>query len=307
LQIGIPHLLAAFGAVGLWFGFAAGNGAAVRQRQMWSGIGLATMVLGIFMCSAWSQFLWERLPLVKYVQFPWRFLGLVVFGGALGATAVADRLATLSMRAAWITGIAGVALPLAVYFPCYSQPRFLVADSRTGKVLTVPTAEVRALQAAGFLAPIGRGLNAAQLRQMNERATSSDDFLPRGVNEKPERPPGQPVLAQGGQVLELTQLGQNHYRVRLQMPAPGKAALFQFWFPGWEAEVDGVPVPTAPTGRQAVVACEVPAGQHAVEFRYRGLPQRRTGLLVSLLSAALAVGVCLSAAGSWRKQEGLPA
>jgi hypothetical protein len=74
------------------------------------------------------------------------------------------------------------------------------------------------------------------------------------------------------------------------MSAPGKAQLLQFWFPGWHATVDGLPSGTDPTGPHAIVSCDVPAGDHVVEFSYRGLPQRRTGVIVSILFAAL--GAC---------------
>jgi hypothetical protein len=72
------------------------------------------------------------------------------------------------------------------------------------------------------------------------------------------------------------------------MSVPGKAELLQFWFPGWQASVDGFPVATAPAGPQAIVSCDVPAGNHVVEFSYRGLPQRRAGIIISIFSAAIA-------------------
>jgi hypothetical protein len=128
---------------------------------------------------------------------------------------------------------------------------------------------------------------------MHERATSSDDFLPRDVKEKPGQPPVELVQAEGGRVIESSKLSQNHYRSHLQMSEPGKVELRQFWFPGWQATVDALPVKTAPAGREAIVSCEVPAGDHVVEFSYHGLPQRGTGIIISILSAA--IGACLLA------------
>src|SRR6266487_6200005 len=95
-------------------------------------------------------------------------------------------------------------------------------------------------------------MSTAELRAMDERATSSDDFLPNEVKEKPIRPSAEIVRAEGGRVLESAQPHQNHYRSRLQMSVPGKAELLQFWFPGWQATVDGFPVATAPAGPQAI-------------------------------------------------------
>jgi len=44
---------------------------------------LAIVFGAVLMCSGLSQPLWEALPFVNYVQFPWRFLGLAVLGTAM--------------------------------------------------------------------------------------------------------------------------------------------------------------------------------------------------------------------------------
>ena len=52
------------------------------------------------------------------------------------------------------------------------------------------------LNSFGFSTP-----TTADLRQTGERATSSDDFLPRDVKEKPTQPPIQVLESEGGRVL----------------------------------------------------------------------------------------------------------
>lgn len=287
LQIGWLHLLAAFGAMVMVFRGLDGKGDAGRERAQWCLMGIFIMSVATFMCTRSSQTLWEYLPLVKYVQFPWRFLGLVVLGAALCATAVAARLGASGTRAAVMSSVVGITLVMAVYYPYYSQAQFLVGDGRTNTLVSVPAAGVDALQAAGYLMPLGQKTTTADLRGMHERATSSDDFLPRGVREKPTEPPAHMVQVKDGQVLDVTRLRQNRYRIRLELPAPGKVELFQFWFPGWQASIDGVPISTAPSGPQAVVSCDVPAGDHVVEFNYHGRPDRFSGITVSILTALI--------------------
>jgi hypothetical protein len=291
LQIGLPHLAVGFGALAMVLGRWQGAGEAGRRRVVWSVVGVCVMATSAFMCSHWSQLLWESLPLVRYVQFPWRFLGVVVFGAAICATALADRFAATSKRSAIITSLLGIVLITAAYFPYYSQAYFFVGDSRTRSVVKVSAAGVEALRSTGVLIPFGLSMSTAELRAMHERATSSDDFLPRDVKEKPSQPPVEIVRVASGGVIESARLDQNHYRSLLQMSAPGKAELLQFWFPGWQATVDGVPVATAPAGPDAIVSSNVPAGDHVVEFAYRGLPQRKTGIIISILSAA--IGACV--------------
>ncbi|MDR3403101.1 MAG: 6-pyruvoyl-tetrahydropterin synthase-related protein [Chthoniobacter sp.] len=300
VQIGLPHLFAGLGAVVMVLGRWQGDGETGRRRKQWSLIGAAVMAVGVFMCSRLSQGLWEILSLVKYVQFPWRFLGLVALGAGMCATALADRFAAAGERAATIATMAGLFVIMTAYFPYYSQARFLAVDARTRSLVNLAPSEVDTLQAAGVLIPLGQTITSAELRAMHERATSSDDFLPIAVTEKPAEPPTQLVQATGGQVLESTRLRQNHYRSHLQMSAPGQAALAQFWFPGWQATVDDLPAKTVPGGPQAIVSCDVPAGNHIVEFSYHSLPQRRTGIILSLLAAAL-TACALIGAPLWRR------
>jgi len=290
LQIGLLHLLAGLGALAMVLFRWQGDGDAGRRRAAWSVLGVSVMAIGVFMSCRLSQLVWESLPFVKYVQFPWRFLGLVVFGAAICATALGDRFAAVLTgrnRTAIVFAI-GLFIVMAAYFPYYSQARFLVRNANS--LAFVSAAQLDALQSTGGLIPFGFSMSVAELRQNRESATSLDDFLPRDVKQKPTQPPAQMVEADGGRVVETAQLHQNHYRSRMQMSGAGKTDLLQFWFPGWQATVDGIQVETAPSGPQAVVSCDVPVGEHLVEFRYRGLPQRRTGIIVSII--AIAVGAC---------------
>jgi len=65
--------------------------------------------------------------------------------------------------------------------------------------------------------------------------------------------------------------------------------MFQFYAPlsYYAAEVP-VLMGVDYAGLQATVSCEVPPGDHTLEFSYRGLPQRRTGIIISIFSKAIA-------------------
>jgi hypothetical protein len=288
LQIGLPHFLAAFGALAMVVGPWQGEGDAGKRRARWAIVGICVMAIGVLMCSRVSQPLWESLPLVKYVQFPWRFLALVVFGSAICATALTDRLAAVGKHWAIIASLVGAVVIMAAYFPYYSQARFFVWDNSANSLTIASATEVKALQSAGAMTPIG-SLTPGEIRAQHDSGTSGDDFLPGNVRETPTQPPTQMVQAEGGRVVDSVQLHQNHYRSRVQMSASGKVELSQFWFPGWQAIVDGLPARTGPAGPSAIVSCDVPAGEHAVEFTYRSLPQRTTGIIISVLSAVAAI------------------
>ena len=307
LQIGVPHLLAVIGALVMVVAGRQGEGKAGRMRVVWSVAGVCVVAIGAFMCCRFSEPAWQWAPLLKYVQFPWRFLSLVVFGSAMCATALGDRFTEIVLPSpeqglqphkqssrSPIADRRSVAIVLviiavmAVYFPYYSHAFFFTGDARTRSVVRVTAGDVDAMQSAGVLIPFGLSMTGTELRVMNERATSGDDFLPRDVKKKPTQPSTDIVRGDGGHVVDVARLHQNYYRSRLVMSEAGKAELLQFWFPGWRATVDGFPVATAPAGPQAIISCDVPPGDHTVEFSYRGLPQRRAGIIISIFSAVIA-------------------
>ncbi len=303
MQIGTPHLLAGLGALLVLLRKRRASTATDVAQTRWIVAGIAIMAGATLMCLEMSQPFWAALPLVKYVQFPWRFLGLVIFGAALCGAAIMDYFSALHPRWEVPAFAAGLIAVLAAYFPYYSDARFLVVDDRTNSIASVTGDQVEALEGIGALGSFARLVTPESMRLAGERATSGDDFLPRDVQQKPTQPPTTFAVAPNGEIRQSTRPAQNHYRLHLAMREPGPVELQQFWFPGWTAWIDGRETTTSPSRKTAVVSCAVPAGEHLVEFRYLGLPQRRTGLLISWLSAAAAALVIIGA-GRIRHRQG---
>ncbi len=289
LQIGWPHLLAAVGALLLLLLDGRGKSAAARTR--WSLVGVTIFAGAIFLCHQVSQPIWDALPLVQFVQFPWRFLGFAVFGAALCGAVLLDRAGTAWPRLEMPLGLVALSAVLLAYYPFYAEARFLAVDTRSSNLIHATPALLDALESAGVLTPIANLVTPESIRATGERATAVDDFLPRGVQQKPTAPPAAPLSTDSGTIHRWTRPGHNRYTAEVTLPTAGQVTLRQFWFPGWTATVDARPVPTTPLGATAVVSCEVPAGQHVVEFSYRGLPQRRAGFIASVLSFVLAAAI----------------
>lgn len=72
ILIGLPIL--AIGVISLWQLFSKGSGWLAR-------ISLLVFILAVFLATPLSTILWERLPFDRMVQFPWRFISLVVLVG----------------------------------------------------------------------------------------------------------------------------------------------------------------------------------------------------------------------------------
>lgn len=97
------------------------------------------------------------------------------------------------------------------------------------------------------------------------------------------------VAAAQDAALELTTDLPERIAVYTRSAGAGYLVVGDAWFPGWEAELDGDPVPLL-RANLAFRAVAVPAGEHKVVMAYRPRPLR-TGF--ALAGAALAaLGLC---------------
>ena len=92
----------------------------------------------------------------------------------------------------------------------------------------------------------------------------------------------------------------NVIRCETLADAPAYLVLAETWYPGWHAQLDGVPTPLY-RANLAFMAVPVPAGEHTVELRYQ-MRHRRLGAAVS--GAALATVLALLA---WSTRRKIPA
>jgi hypothetical protein len=88
--------------------------------------------------------------------------------------------------------------------------------------------------------------------------------------------------------VEYRRPGPDRIEVRVASPHPGFLRVIESWDPGWEARVDGAPVPVLRADGFAL-AVAVGAGEHSVELEYR-TPGRRVGAVLSLASLLGLIG-----------------
>lgn len=235
---------------------------------------------GLFMALDLSSAVWELLPPLAFVQFPWRFyvvftpLAVAVLAAGLGALERTNR------RVAAGAAVALVLLTLAHQAPRAVGHRTMLAPDTMSSVL-VKRGEApppglleprRALdESSGWITPI--------------------EYLPRWVRKFPDAPsPGAVTVEGQARVMPLHARGGRE-SFRVAAPAYSILTFDRFYFPGWSAEADGRACevrPEAETGRMAVL---VPPGEYRLDVRFGSTTPRRTGTAMSAATA------CLFAAG----------
>ena len=257
----VGPLLLLGGGVGLWAAIRRGPG---RARTLALAAAAASL-LGIFIASPLSTFVWERVTLLQYFVLPWRALALpTVFLPVLAAFAF-DALPARAAAAA-ISAVVLLGLP-------HTEPK-------------------------GYLRYDEEFYEPERIAANGIHTSTLEEYEPKWVGERPPHATAPLSMPSGIETLErLEKTARRAYLARLAEGGTVEAATF--WFPGWRVEVDGLPVPTGIVPIRGTISFPVPAGEHRISLVFEKTPLRGATLLVSLA----AVAALLAATIASRRRE----
>ncbi len=265
---------------------AAAIGAGIVAALSWPsgrrwevGAILLTLVAAVFAITPLSQPLWDHLPLLPFAQFPWRFLSIVAFAGALVSAALPARLPTAGT--AWaVTAVVGGALMVAG-----------LARLDVGRI-PVADAEVTAERVALYETFTG-----------NVGTTIRAEYLPATVNPRPYitaplMRPGEPPAAvvQAGEAV-ATLDARHRWRV-VAASESAEVAFPLLAFAGRVAWLDGEPTSVTAANGLGYSTVRVPRGEHVVELGEGRTPSRGVAEAVSLVALVM-IGALLLLDRRW--------
>ena len=229
----------------------------------------------LFLLFPISTFVWRSVPVMPFIQFPWRLLGPIAF-----LVAVLGGYVVRSRPAVWL-----VVPPLLL--------------------LAMPLVQVRPwepfgptdIAAVAFQETRGRWLGT----------TSTADFLPATVEVIPNPEPlVMDVLRQNGvperinrytvpddATIEFEPAGPLHFRYRIETPKPFQFRLYLFQFPGWTISLNHVEIEPDLGRPEGFIVVPLEAGTHVVEARFGSTPARRLGWGLSFLGLASLAAIAL--------------
>jgi 6-pyruvoyl-tetrahydropterin synthase related domain len=238
----------------------------VGRGRSWLNFFLVVLVVALFFASTLSRPLWDLVPLLQYLEFPWRFLTLVAFSSAVLCGAV---FASLSASAAELDP---------------RLPGVLLAVSLAALLLWgLPRA-----QPQQFLAFNEAGYSPRAIAAQGIGVSTAGEYTPVWVQQRPQAPATEPLTAVIGQGRVLTsKLAGTVQEYVVESPGASWLRLNTFYFPGWTLYVDGVERPVDHDNPEGVMEFSLPAGQHDIKLVFRDMPVRTWATRLSLLSLAV--------------------
>lgn len=254
-----------------------------RNRQIrWLVLYLGSAaILCIFLMSPCALRLWEAIPALAVIQFPWRLLALVAFLLCPLAGIVAYELATFEGRL---------------------QPALTNEQIRSLSVLAVLVIVGTYGYVGANLQPVetwredGRAVYTferehpdmiaytewVQKRPFTETALSADYAAETYQEEHGYTTSLQRLaIVRGvGTVVSSYSRGSSFGGiVRVERPATIRAYLY--YFPGWQVLVDGTPGLYHISDQHGLIDIDVPAGEHRIDIRMGTTPIRQIGMTIS--------------------------
>ncbi len=269
-QLGIAALLlAGLGLVAMGEARAPHEGA---RRLAWEeGVALwlfflISLVVLVALTLPVAKPLWDIGPLSTLIQFPWRVLAVASLPLALVAGQAARLVAP---RGGLTPGLALALLLVLVTTSGYTQPRLTPPNPRDETQQTWRDYERDFPDMVGMVAGTQQQPSDSPMRAALE------------ANQPPLRwealTPG--VLIEAG-----FETGSDS-SARVVASEPATIRFQSYWYPGWQATLDGEPVAIQSDGGPlGLMMVTVPPGEHLLRFRFGDPPLRRAATLVSLAS-----------------------
>jgi uncharacterized membrane protein len=215
-----------------------------------------------FLMVHFSAPLWNILPKLRFVQFPWRWISVVGLLSACFLALAAER----KRFAMWVLAFLLLTAPLAALF---LQNGWWDPDE-------MPTLEAMVTDGTGF--------------------DGTDEYDPLGDDHQdlPAKAPLAQVLPDDSgsapkdtgkiQVIEWT---TEEKRLAVNMPLKSRIVLRVLNYPAWRVEVNGNKIEPQRADDVNEMIVPVPSGESTVSIRFMRTWDRTTGIILSLLSVLL--------------------
>jgi hypothetical protein len=236
-----------------------------ERKALWPALFLLSAAATILMLRP-SAILWEHLPKLRFVQFPWRWMGILAVPYAyFGAAVVARR------RAGWVW--------VTVVLLATSSTGILLVQKAWWDSDDIPSLQDAIADGKGF--------------------EGTDEYDPAGddhYNLLQNALPLQVLPAEGAEEqapkaeIQIERWTAEERMLRVDSPRPLRLAVRLLNYPAWHVEVNGIAVTPELVGSTAQMILPLPEGKQGVTVKFVSTPDRIAGNGISLLSGLAVLG-----------------
>lgn len=217
---------------------------------------LAVLVLAAFFSTHLSSFFWNRLSLLQYLEFPWRFHSLIAVSSGFLCGFPVLAAGVYRARLGQIVAATLTAVLLLTGLP-HARPEYYFAVTETDFTPDVIRADLLAFTTAG-------------------------EYRPVWAAERPSAPAPEPLTVRDGVAFySVLSRAPEWAAYQVEARTPSWLRVNTLYFPGWTVTVDGATHPTHYDNPQGVFDFYLDPGKHDVTVVFAATPVRRWGAALS--------------------------
>lgn len=267
----------------------------LRRFRLARSVGIYLMVAAVallLLMTPLARPVWEAIPPLAVIQFPWRLLALAGFAAsALGGLVLANLAIQAPSLAAWLDEPSVAPKPAAGLLTMALLGVFVSWPYLQANLSPVEPwrEDGRAVFRFEQEHPDMIAYTQWVTQPFTSTAMSADYAAPnyREDHGRTESLTRLQIVDGQGEVLSRYSRGSSGGGV-VKLETPGKVQVNFFYFPGWRVAVDGQPVAVEPSPTGALLV-QVPAGEHRIDAQFGDTPPRTIGALISGLMLLVAV------------------
>jgi len=232
----------------------------------------AVVLGGIFLILPCSLPIWEHIQVLQFLQFPFRFLTLVVLAGSV----LAGGIILLFGQEHRLKACFVIVLVIFSTNFYYCHPRGTVKCNLK-------------------LVKVDPDRYLSELCQQD-----GGEYIPIWVKEGPKKlPEFMPLqklepLTKGGQVIDTEKVSPWHYRFTVLAQEGSIFCYKSFYFPGWVVKTEGREIRILKDNPYGLITFQCPAGIHHVEIYFRTTPLHQAAQAISAFFLILLIGLLLN-------------
>lgn len=223
-------------------------------------IKLYLLLLGIFLFSIFmthikSVFIWEKIDILKFTQFPWRFLSVSVFSASLlGAIFMQNFEGSFKKYLVLILVVVTIVLNWNYFKPDKFYLNLTDQDKLSGELWDLQ-------QKAAVL-----------------------DYLPIGAGQPIEPAPDKPIIRSGDADIKSFEKRSNSWSLDLNVKSMAKLEIPVIDFPVWKVYENGKEIKHTNDNYVKRISISVPVGTHLILGKLTNTPIRIISNIISFLS-----------------------
>ncbi len=245
----------------------------IKDRSIYLlGAILASFLFSLFMQHNKSTFIWLAIPILQFVQFPWRFLAISVFFVAVFVGSLAKLMPKYKYL---ILGLVVVSAIITTYK--YFRPDFYY-DNATD---------------AGYI--------SQQTLSIDDKLPK--DYLPIWVKKISSPKITQPAIVSGQATISNYATRSDSATFYLDVEKNTVIDVPLTFFPGWVVKLNGNKVGLMNPSDLGLIRFTAPAGSYKVQVNFDNTPIRTVGNIVSILGIGMVLYIALFSKSLFRRQK----